>query len=240
MLEYCETINSLELGIESYRLAAKQFYFQVLFSHYRCPMCDSHLQPSGPSLATCKCGLTLDPTVQFQKSACCNAVLIKKALHYACDRCGHIVPSKFLFDERVFNKEYFRHMMVKCRSKRRSQQEGMREIIRLRSCTLWLTEEVKLDKLEGLFDSIDRMCRNKNEPDECGKHNLNAEFDISAYWRHVISQIGQGEIMFSSIASLHGDARKDRAWLFITLIFMEHERKVDLTQYGNDILVEWV
>ena len=44
--------------------------------------------------------------------------------------------------------------------------------------------------------------------------------------------------MFSNFPALCEDVRVDRARRFVTLIYMEHEREVVLTQYGNDILVE--
>ena len=55
--------------------------------------------------------------------------------------------------------------------------------------------------------------------------------DIGAYLENV-------SVLFSAIPSLCQDRRKDRAWRFVTLVFLEHEREVRLTQYGDDLLVE--
>jgi len=34
------------------------------------------------------------------------------------------------------------------------------------------------------------------------------------------------------------NSRRDKIWRFITLVFMQNDREVDLTQYGNDLLVQ--
>ncbi len=50
--------------------------------------------------------------------------------------------------------------------------------------------------------------------------------------------IGLGGRLFSAISPMVNDSRKDKAWRFITLIFMEQDREITLTQYGSDVLVE--
>jgi hypothetical protein len=45
-------------------------------------------------------------------------------------------------------------------------------------------------------------------------------------------------MLFSDIAPLSEDWRKDKIWRFVTLIFMRQDSEVSLTQYGADILVE--
>ena len=47
-------------------------------------------------------------------------------------------------------------------------------------------------------------------------------------------------MLFSDIAPLISDSRKDRTWRFVTLIFMQQDHEISLSQYGLDILVEWV
>ena len=44
--------------------------------------------------------------------------------------------------------------------------------------------------------------------------------------------------MFSDIKALNEDSRLDKIWRFVTFVFMKHDREVELTHYGNDLLVE--
>jgi hypothetical protein len=67
-----------------------------------------------------------------------------------------------------------------------------------------------------------------------------SEFRMNDYRNHILSILGLGSRLFSDIAPLIGDPRRDKIWRFITLIFMTQDREVALTQYGADILVERV
>jgi hypothetical protein len=44
--------------------------------------------------------------------------------------------------------------------------------------------------------------------------------------------------MFSGINCITADPHEDRIRRFVTLIFMQHEREVELTQSDNDLLIE--
>jgi len=231
-------IKYLERHVTRFRLLAKRFYFKVLFSKYKCPHCRGRLWPAGLSVATCECGMVLDPTVEFQRSRCCNVPLAKKILHYACTSCGKIVPSRFLFDERLFDREYFRRMVAKGRVRQRAEDKMLECLVNSNSGTLWLTDELDLNKLDGLLRDIDRLCEATPDLSPFAEVENDPEFNMSAYWQHILALLESDEILFSSIAPLHPEARKDRVWRFTTLIFMEHEREVCLSQYGNNILVE--
>ena len=36
----------------------------------------------------------------------------------------------------------------------------------------------------------------------------------------------------------HIHIQQDKIWRFVTLIFMQHDREIELTQYDNDLLIE--
>jgi hypothetical protein len=101
-------INGILEYVDAYKERVRDFYFQVLLSQHACPTCGDALHMTGASECSCQSGHIFDPTVSFQSSPCCHARLIRKTFHYACSRCHETVASKFLFDERVFDAEYFR------------------------------------------------------------------------------------------------------------------------------------
>ena len=97
--------------VDDFKKLAREFYFDVILSVHQCPRCGSRLEMTGKSECSCVCGNIFDPTIAFQKSACCGKHLVRKSQHYICSECGTNVPSMFLFDEKLFDKAYFREMV---------------------------------------------------------------------------------------------------------------------------------
>lgn len=228
----------LARGIERYKGSAQQYYFAVLFSKYRCPCCGGVLRVVDSSKAACSCGLSVDPTIAFQKSPCCNAEVVRKILHYVCGRCGRAVPSLFLFEERVFDREYSREMMARSRDRKRQERLILRAIAHHRSGDLLLLERPRFDSLDGLLDELDEFIGQSDVAALPSTFNSDREFDPLAYWHHILDQLGMGRVRFSAISPLDPDVRRDRAWRFVTLIYMEQEGTVSLIQHGDDVLVE--
>lgn len=107
----------------------KAFYFDVVLITCKCPKCEERLKMIGQSKCACPCGNIFDPTLVFQKSTCCNTNLIRKTFHYTCSRCHRIIPSRFLFDEKLFDKTYFREMMQESRKKAKKKKEEIRRLL---------------------------------------------------------------------------------------------------------------
>jgi hypothetical protein len=61
---------------------------------------------------------------------------------------------------------------------------------------------------------------------------------METYRKTILEYLDGLEVMFSALPALCDDARVERARRFVTLVYMEHEGEVVLTQYENDILVE--
>jgi hypothetical protein len=220
---------------------AREYYFEVLLSKYQCPRCGGHLYMTGQSECSCPCGNSFDPTLAFQKSTCCGASLVRKTFHYACSRCNKTVPSRFLFDEKVFDRAYFREIMQDSRRRAKEKREEIRSFLaESKSAALPFMEEPHLDSIPGLIQDLNDFVQKGSC--EAGEvfFDTQSSFHMNDYHDHIMSILSWERIPFSNIAPLIEDSHQDRIWRFITLIFMQNDHEVELTQYGNDILVQKV
>ena len=225
--------------VSGFKEMARAYYFEVILSPYRCPECGGRIKMIGVSECSCSCGKILDPTISFQQSLCCGAKLIRRTFHYACSRCHQTVPSRFLFDERLFDKAYFREMMQNARARERRKREELKAIwAASRSDNLILLEEPRLDSISGLTEALNGFIGTGGSGYQ--ESWPRSGFSLEDYRNHLLSIIGNRSILFSDITPLIEDCRRDRIWRFVTLIFMRQDHEVSLTQYGPDILVERV
>ena len=227
--------------VNKFKERAREYYFEVILSPYQCPVCERRLHMTGQSECSCSCGNSLDPTLAFQKSSCCCARLTRKTFHYACSVCNNIVSSRFLFDERVFDKEYFREMMQESRRRKEKKREEISRLLaETRSDTLSLIEDPHLESIPGLIMDLDAFIQNGR--DEMAQSafdmDMKSVFKLNDYRDHILSVLTWDSILFSNIAPLIDDDRHDRVGRFITLIFMQNDQEVDLTQNGDDIWVQ--
>ena len=225
--------------VSGFKEMARAYYFEVILSPYQCPECGGRIKMVGVSECSCTCGKVFDPTISFQQSYCCGARLDRKTFHYTCSKCHEVVPSRFLFDERLFDREYFREMMREVRIRERERKEELKVLLAgSRSDNLILLEEPCLDSLPGLTEALNGFIGTGVS----GFQDFlsGSGFSLKDYRSHLLSIIGNGSMLFSDIAPLVEDWRKDKIWRFITLIFMRQDHEVSLTQYGPDILVERV
>ena len=229
-------LKGVQVRIAHFKEQVKDFYFRVLLSQYECPECGGELAMIGPSQCACSCGNIFDPTLAFQQSACCGARLVRKIFHYACSKCNQTVQSRFLIDERIFDAAYFREMMRESRARSRRKREEVRRLLAgSRSGPISFMEGPCLESLPGLAAALDDFIGTEMT-DACA-FAPKAGFRMADYRNHILSLLGVGSRLFSDIAPLMDDCRRDKIWRFITLIFMAQDREVELTQYGKDILV---
>ena len=222
-----------------FRKQVRGFYFEVILSIHRCPACGGRLHMTGQSECSCSCGKILDPTLTFQKSNCCDAGLVRKTFHYACSRCHKIVPSRFLFDERIFDKAYFREMMQESRKMAKKKRVEIRRLLaESRSGTLTLTKDPQLESIPSFFQDLNDFIQTGSAEMAQLSNNIKPEFRIKDYRKHIQSILSWDAVLFSDITPLNEDCRMDKIWRFITLIFMENDHEVELTQYGSNILVQ--
>ena len=231
--------NQLNKTVSEFKVLAREYYFDVILSVHSCPECGGRIVMTGSSECRCECGNVFDPTLAFQKSTCCERRLRRKTLHYVCSDCGNVVPSLFLFNERLFDKAYFREMAGKSRARaaRRKQEMG-RILAESRSDVLLLTDEPRLESITGLLEDLDDFIGAPAPGPDHLRLDSDSVFRMGDYRTHILHVVGDDCLMFSDIDPLVDDLRRDRIWRFITLIFMQNDREVMLTQYGNDFLVE--
>ena len=233
-------IKQVQEQVQNIKEDARQFYYRVILSQYRCQRCNTTLTMVGESKARCsRCSIEFDPTTEFQVSNCCQASLIKRSMHYACSKCKKVVPSKFLFDERLLDTDYFKAAMAAHRErKQRQREERIKQIMNNQSDVLLFFEAPDLDRISGLNDELNALVGlYANEPEDF-HWSSQSEFNLEGCRQHILGQLGWAKKLFSSFDSVHHDEKQDRAWRFITLIFMEHDDEVVLTQASSAEL--WV
>ena len=231
-------INGILEYVQDYRTRVKAFYFEVLLFQYRCPKCGGSLHMADQSECSCVCGHRFDPTLAFQVSPCCMKTLTRKTFHYACSGCHKIVPSRFIFDERLFDAEYFREMMQDSRRRAMVKKEEVRKLLaESRSGVLTLKDDPDFDAIPELFKDLDLFIQNNAYQLSSGAFDFKSGFDMTPYRTQALSLLSQSPIRFSSISPIPGDDRLDKVRRFITLIFMDNDREVNIQQHGNDLLI---
>jgi len=234
-------IDQVQYRLSAFKAKAKEFYFQVLLSKYSCPECGRELTMTGTSECSCSAGHVIDPTLAFQQSDCCGQRLVRKIQHYACTGCGRTVPSRFIFDEQIFDAEYFRTRMQEHRIRAQRKREEVRRLLAENRSGEWLLDEQPdLEVVPGLVEALDGFI----ESDQAETTGFISEswdqYDFGAYRSHLLAGLGWSPVLFSELIPLAGDARQDRIWRFMTLLFMDQAREIDLSQHGQDLLVRRV
>ena len=234
-----EDIQFVQARIAQLKQRTKRFYFSVLLGKYNCPKCSGGLTMTDKSQCLCSCGNIFDPTLAFQKSTCCGAQLVRRTFHYACSRCKKVNPSRFIFDERIFDGKYFSRMMKASRTKKMKQKaEMIKLLIEAQSGELPLLQVPCLESVPGLVHDLDCFVGADEDKADDLWLEVDSDFKMEDYRSHILSALGYGSRLFSSINHVLQDPREDRIWRFVTLIFMRHEQEVELTQYDNDLLIE--
>ena len=233
-------IQNVQKRVFTFKEKAREFYFQVLLGKYHCPLCgEQDLQMAGPGVCICPSGHSFDPTAELQRSACCGAPLTKRVCHYVCADCKQAQASRFLFDERIFDAQYFRERMREHREKVERRKEEIRRLLaETRSDELILTEEPSLEAIPGLMEDLEHFI----SPEACDAAGFPLQglefFDYQAYRNHIISGLGWSPVLFTEISALKENYRKDKVWRFMALLFMAQNREIDMLQHGRDIQIQ--
>ena len=234
---FLQAAERLAESVARYRAEARRFYYAVLRARYRCPACGARMRFAACDCWSCDCGHTLDPSLVFALSPCCGVKLIRNHAHYACARCRGRVASPFLFDERLFDRVYFRERMRQTRERRRTKREEMRKrLAGTRSPPVVAGEGLHLHDVPGLAGDLDAFLgMASRQPEPAAPEDV---FDLDCYKSHIRAALEGHERLFTAIPPLPPGGRRDRVRRFMTLLFLEHEGELRLVQYGERLLVE--
>jgi hypothetical protein len=132
-------------------------------------------------------------------------------------------------------------MMKASRAKAKKKKEEMVKLLmESRSGELPLLQEPCLESVPGLVQDLNHLVGAEELHAEDSGFEIDSGFDMEDYRSHILSTLGYGSRLFSSINCISTDPREDKICRFVTLVFMQHEREVELTQCDNDLLIESV
>ena len=96
------------------------------------------------------------------------------------------------------------------------------------------TEPADLGSVPGLIQALDDLTAGA---DIDFRYEGRSGFDLARYQNHIEAHIQTIPVLFDRIPPLENDARKDRIWRFVALIFMDHAGLVALAQRDQTIEV---
>lgn len=230
-------IVDIQDRVSTYADHARDFYFEILLAIHPCPACGLKMEVAASGQWRCDCSATLDPAIEFQRSACCKAPLRRRRCHYACAQCGATVVSQFLFNEKVFDAQYFCEKMTESRQRQRRRREALRRLLAAsRSPDLLVDDFPDGAAIHSLSEAMDDLLRSQSTVDADDCHEP-AAFRIKAYRAMVLACLDGCAVGFDALPQIGTDRRLDRARRFITLLFMEQAGEVWIEQREQGISV---
>lgn len=233
--------DMIQSKVARFKQSAKGFFLAVVLMGHTCPRCGGQLAISAAGQAVCqRCSHSFDPTLAFQYSSCCGALLSKRVKRYVCTACGQTQISDYLFDERVFDRSYFKERMRIYRQKASEKRKVLiRRMLEARSEQLFILNEPDLEAHPGLAADLDGLGGWQSGDEVVPLNTVQTPgFDLGLYRSHIWDQLGWDEILFSDLAPLTSESRQDRVWSFVALVFMQQRREVSLSQSGPSDL--WI
>ena len=127
------------------------------------------------------------------------------------------------------------------KAKKKKEETRVRRLLdESRSDTLYLMESPDFESIPGLSRDLNDFVQ-QNSAETCGfSFEMKSDFYMNDYRNHILSTLGWSRVHFSDIGSLIDNYHLDRVRRFITLIFMQNDNKVELTQQGEDLFVQRV
>jgi len=152
-------------------------------------------------------------------------------------RCGEQVVSKFLFQERLFDAQYFCEKMSESRQRKRRRREAMQRLLAAsRSLDVTITEYPGNADLDSLAEILDTFVGHE-EMGDADTFLGRDSFKMDAYRSMILASLHGKIVRFDTLPPVCPDLRLDRIRRFITLLFMEQAREVWLEQREHGILV---
>jgi rubredoxin len=213
----------------------RKLYYAVVLLGHSCPKCGDRLIMIDEGQCQCRsCGHEFDPTIAFQQCSICSGKPVLRVRRYQCRQCGADVASRFFFDGLVFNKEYFRDKMTESRMRKKEQRECVRKMLADSRSGALIPPAAELSSVPGLVEALNGLTLGMDAP---LPWRPEAGFDLKRYESHVQAYIRDFPVSLEEIPPLEKNARKDRIWRFIAIIFLAHFGLIDIWQDGQEIMV---
>lgn len=233
-------MNILRLGqkltdaVAALTSRARQLYYAAMLLGCTCPRCGGRLRMVAEGKCRCtSCEHRLDPTVFFQRCSSCGGTPVLQVRRYRCSQCGRDICSRFLFDGLVFDAEYFRRKMAEHRERKKQHRQRVREMLaQCRSGRLDLPA-ADLSLSPGLVEALNGL----TDLAEYGTWQPQTKFDLRRYQSHVQAHIGEFPMSLEEIPPLGEDARRDRIWRFVAIVFLAHIGAIRIWQEGPSVMV---
>ena len=97
-------------------------------------------------------------------------------------------------------------------------------------------EEPDLESIPGLLEDLDGFI--ETETPEIFQPDDGNILNIADYRDHILSLLGWNPVCFHQILPIDDDSRRDQVWRFITLIYMQNDREVEIDQLENDLQIQ--
>ncbi|MCK4342374.1 MAG: hypothetical protein KAY37_11705 [Phycisphaerae bacterium] len=158
MREIIRLAFELTQAVDGLMARTRAFYYEVMLSGHSCPRCGGALRMLGEGRCRCiDCAHECDPTITYQRCSVCEGHLRLRVCRYVCRRCGRDVHSRFLFDTRVFDREYFRERMAESRERKRAEQASVPPIMIARRSEELQPAPAHLAAVPGLSEALDGL-----------------------------------------------------------------------------------
>ena len=234
-------MNIIELAfrmcerVQGFREQVRRFFYELMLSGHACPRCDGRLEMVSDSRSRCAgCGAIHDPTIAFQRCSSCGGEPKVRIRRYVCGACGADIASQFLFDGLVFDAEYFRQKVAESRERKKELRERVRQMLAGSRSNAIQLEALELQQANGLFQALDSLTL---EAFADALPSSRSRFDLRRYEAHIQAHLRPIPLSLEQIPPLSEDARLDRVWRFIALIFLAHAGLVQIWQQGDTIMV---
>ncbi len=230
-----EQALGLAQAVVAFAARARQFFYEVVLSDQACPQCNGGRAMEAEGRCSCrKCGRALDPTVAFQRCSVCDGKPRLLVRRYECSQCGAGIVSRFLFDGLAFDPEYFQQKMAESRQRKQERRERVRLMLAESRSGAVEVAPADLEAVPGLLEALNGFVSNPEAVIASAPHG---GFDLHRYQSHIQAHVRQIPLSLEEIPPLGEDARIDRIWRFIAIIFLAHAGILDVWQQGQTIMV---
>jgi hypothetical protein len=233
-----ELLGSLAImgdRIGSLLLQVRELFYELVLTGHRCPHCGGRLKMEREGLAVCQsCHRSVDPTVAFQHCPACESTLRLVIRRYRCRQCGRDVSSRFLFDGKVFDADYFRRKMVESRQRRKAQPEIRPGPGVIPASEAVITGPADIDSVPGLGEALNLLT---GQPDPEWIEEAKSRFDLVSCEQHVLRHLDSEPTRLVDIPTMESGGRLDRIWIFVAAVFLSHAGRVVLRQDDQTIWV---